>query len=1812
MICQVNIMPDYINSLDISPASKQQARNAHVSIVNELMNLVNKDGYKILVDDNVLELSVIALNPNINQTEARKILKEKVIDLNKFYDDSISIMSSVGKTIIAVNTTKFAEKINNNRDQYADEYLKDNSKFFNLDAHVEQKINASIMDNCLSFLRKLGVDVEAVNDTGIGAKGLADLLQKTVKYVYGYENVLPEEAAHFLTNLMPKDHPVMVEAMDKIVNYPIYQEVVNTYGERYNYNEEKLKQEAIGKLVAERIKGRSERIETMQETEEPISWIKGFLNWLKSKFIERLQEQDDAFDNLADRIIEGDMSDLSFENIQNEVIADGIFLNQTKYEEMMAKYDAMSENKQKKITSEIRSMFSNINALKKSINEMEVTLESASKTMFDKTLQFLKTAVYNVENTSISSVNTFIEMAIQTELMLKDFHNETDVITEISDPNLKLFKLYHFNRSTDLLTKSIVPQLAEVYRYLSPKDGPMHDTIKNILSLSTFIEGFINAEYLETLSEVYPEMLRERTEELTAKINEEVEPLQRELDSAIARGDKKNEKYLKDKIEKKLKEIKYLGNQERVKNILTGFAGDSSAMSFWVEGASMSGDIIINELDDFIKTCVLNNYQQYQTLAKKVADETEAFQRATGRSLNNPDKFYENIIEEATVVIGIDENDKPITINRKKFIDDYDPQYIYEYTLKQARIDHIRKQELNETDGAKREALNKKKQALISDLNKFLRDDFELETTDAYNQVVALLDVDLGDGMTAREATKDIYQRMRLKQNEIRRTSSVERLEVLYDDYLKLIQELKGIKSEYKKTGIDLKIAQQLKLYSKKMKEMVDFELTDESIADHNKHLLELKRELDNGELTQEEYNNKVERSYETRPSKEYMDLRNEIIEKLQELSQRQSEEVLDKNSILKENISVLYKEMEDAVGKLRDEYGEIQIEDINDPETIEIVKFIREREEKIDQYKAQLIKSTGFTQEQLDQKKEYFQLFKVASTPEEMSAIAFAIKQINDQANKTSLDSSTRDQIASLMNLLQELSNSTTTEYYEQRLSEQIQMLKADIEDYDKSLAFTDQNGIVYNYDNDLKKWISSEGEEISDVDVNSIHKDRVASNKVLDTEWFKQNHIKRKKSINGVFVMVDEPLYIWKISSPKNEAYLEKLPAFRFRERVIKPEYRNPNSETLDGKPRPKKDGKFKNTRKLTNDEKKFRDFLLSIHEGFQKKIPLGKRIGSFLPSIPKEGFEKVITTDVTKIGEAAKSIWDWALRTVKGNDQDQDYLSGKVYDNLLGDIPLLFTGRIDAEQQTSDAAYAVLHFAGHIIRYDALKKAMPLAVGTSKVLANPKNRPFTEDKIKMLERAADPAAFSLTLTSEDRIKSPSIREKHVNSIINRAFFGQHQYSEEVGGVNIGKIANEGMQIAAYQILGGKIMANIKNNIAGKIQMFFASQFLENKIYSVSNLGYGQMKSFEIMTELLNDRYRGGNLGYHHQLLNMVNAFQGEFYNEFGQKVSKTLLKDAADFRNLFMVPKNTAEIEMQIVNAMAVLDSIYVESEGKKIPLHQAFELRDGVITGKKEIDAEKLEKAKLEAMRKIAYVNIVTNGNFDRMNAVEAEKYSIGRLLLFLNKYFVPMFMFRYSDTRYNASINEITTGYHREFFMTILNDIRNGYFPLYRMVTDPNQYTAEEKNAALTASYELGVLILLSMGYSILGGKEPDKYKKLKADPNGYWKAQLLNMILSIKLETETIHPFYGIDNIAQKIKSPFPVARLYENIVKFAYTLNFGDEDFYKRDSGMYEKGQSKAFAYTLKLTGLEGIILELTNPIERLKRTEQSQFIKQ
>jgi hypothetical protein len=117
------------------------------------------------------------------------------------------------------------------------------------------KINASLQ----KFITKLGINVETINNMkermGIDAVAAADILHKVILIADGRADIttLPEEVAHFFVELLPEGHPLLVSMMQEIKGNPIYAEVVEQYSEVYEGNEDKLKKEAIGKLIAQEI-----------------------------------------------------------------------------------------------------------------------------------------------------------------------------------------------------------------------------------------------------------------------------------------------------------------------------------------------------------------------------------------------------------------------------------------------------------------------------------------------------------------------------------------------------------------------------------------------------------------------------------------------------------------------------------------------------------------------------------------------------------------------------------------------------------------------------------------------------------------------------------------------------------------------------------------------------------------------------------------------------------------------------------------------------------------------------------------------------------------------------------------------------------------------------------------------------------------------------------------------------------------------------------------------------------------------------------------------------------------------------------------------------------------------------------------------------------------------------------------------------------------------------------------------------------------------------------------------------------------------
>lgn len=155
---------------------------------------------------------------------------------------------------------------------------------------VPSKPISQLEDKIKGWLSKMGIEYKSVgfiqDDKVDNPVARASMLAKVLEVVEGRRDVttLPEEAAHFLVELLPEDNLLLKTMLSKVEGTKIYAEVLAEYGEAYGWDEMKLRKEAVGKLIAQEV---VKLYEKTTETEANRNWINktfnAIINWLKAK-----------------------------------------------------------------------------------------------------------------------------------------------------------------------------------------------------------------------------------------------------------------------------------------------------------------------------------------------------------------------------------------------------------------------------------------------------------------------------------------------------------------------------------------------------------------------------------------------------------------------------------------------------------------------------------------------------------------------------------------------------------------------------------------------------------------------------------------------------------------------------------------------------------------------------------------------------------------------------------------------------------------------------------------------------------------------------------------------------------------------------------------------------------------------------------------------------------------------------------------------------------------------------------------------------------------------------------------------------------------------------------------------------------------------------------------------------------------------------------------------------------------------------------------------------------------------------------------
>lgn len=202
------------------------------------------------------------------------------------------------------------------------------NSYYQLSNSEVNEANPNLEKKLISYLNSLGVNVkyvDAITDgdgNPLNAYGKASLAEQVIELVNGKikEDTLPEEAAHMITGMMGKQHPLIKQMMKDIHLYDVYNEVKNDYADVYN-TEEDFRFEAIGKLIGRHIIKKAALPKEQRDAVD--NWWNRLLRVLKSFLkqytFQNVKREMDSFEKFADDILKEKFTPSTVEGFGSEM-----------------------------------------------------------------------------------------------------------------------------------------------------------------------------------------------------------------------------------------------------------------------------------------------------------------------------------------------------------------------------------------------------------------------------------------------------------------------------------------------------------------------------------------------------------------------------------------------------------------------------------------------------------------------------------------------------------------------------------------------------------------------------------------------------------------------------------------------------------------------------------------------------------------------------------------------------------------------------------------------------------------------------------------------------------------------------------------------------------------------------------------------------------------------------------------------------------------------------------------------------------------------------------------------------------------------------------------------------------------------------------------------------------------------------------------------------------------------------------------------------------------------------------------------------
>lgn len=1288
-------------------------------------------------------------------------------------------------------------------------------------------------------------------------------------------------------------------------------------------------------------------------------------------------------------------------------------------------------------------------------------------------------------------------------------------------------------------------------------------------------------------------------------------------------------------------------NSDKVESWLRGEMGDSNVYSTWLEAGVSNSNPIVSSLSKYIRDNVGQIAPKVLDLQNSLQSEIEQYHKNANKSINNINEFNEPLIQTHKEINGKDDKGNYTHRDVISLLNPFNGGHIVELqTFKRKLTDLYTEKREIENDPNMDE---KKLAPVIANINEikkarqdFLKDYMEQKYSPEVHAALDMLYDDLG-GYSAWDYMGAVLGRMEDLEVSIDQETDESRLADLYNQLDDQNFELRRLTSLYEKSpdSREYKVAEQLKKRNALLAQYSNFVLTDKG----NQHFLaeraRMKRKLDNKEITPQRYERWLEDNTITELTTKYWEEKRAILQGLNEVATK-----LGAKSDQNEELKKLYSDIEDVVKAYRDKSGIINGQEMSEKELLDTKNI----EQKVEDIKDNIANIMGLTKlERMELSNLYDQLNeitdKIISTSDPLKGQILDQEQNRVNARITQIESKkkklNKDLLKEYFNLMKELmklDESKETKYYWDELTEQTEKAKWAV-DISKMPSKFFAAGNTYQKSGDNWFEVNSKGSTPRDNShVEDVYRKKEGEISLASSKWWTDNHIIRIKyvpndsydpsnpySSNGQLEQVEEPTFPWRQTRPREPKYIsDNQPSIKYRKRIIKDNYINSNyREDVSGNIQPKitgaKDDRFvnKNYTRLRNSNNptdkatfKYLTYLTDTYLKAQESIPQPKRKGYELPSIRKSTIERFFSQPISattqeqfgRLGNMLR-LWNDDIST---NEQDKDILFG-YNDDFTGVVPMKFLGEIDSKDQSIDLSKVILAFTIESMKRDQLVKSLPLTNAIKDIVNNPDFRPVKtkNGKIETIKRKFLPKGTELAKRA-----SISNTALQVNEIIKSEIYGESM--KEVQGA---KFVNSTLHLGAKLMLGFNFISSVQNYANAFTQSIMETESNISGNFTPKNYFDAQKIYYGHITSLTADLGKYGNKSYINQFFDYFGGINFKLYSKNNRTLAGGKL---TEFLNDLSVPNTITEhmlnYHMGIAIALNYRVKAKVDGTETNIPIFEAFTLKDRKLIVKPGVNVTETDRKEMIARLNSSARRI--NGEYG--DKILADKYVLGRLALFMNRYVIPFVAKRYGARKFDIQDGIREEGYWRLFGKTLLKDLKSKSVPI---LMGWKYYTREEKNAIVRSMTEFGFTVALFLLLNSLGAGGDDKHLK----DNSLLVNNLIYALKGIQQQNEAFMPVPGVgfDDLLRKIQNPFPILGKVKNLVAIiqdgSHTLYYEmglpgvekNDIMYSKESGWHKPGDLKVMADLQKLMGLPQHVMQYMYPEQAIKNLDAFSRIK-